>query len=317
MLSSDRTQPLSARDQDAVTRGGRVQRAPVLPRQSAQEDLFHLRQIEVALDPEPGIVWSFLRHEGRPAYNPSLLRDLDAWQEGVVALHAERPADVRYLVLGSRFPKVFCLGGDLDHFVDRIRGRDRAALLRYGRASIKVLHRNLVALDLPIVTIGLVQGDALGGGFESLLSFNVIIAEKGTRFGLPETVFGLFPGMGAHAILTRRVGAAQAQRMILSGGLYTAEELYQLGLVHVLAEPGEGEQAVKDYVAQNARRHRGHRAVYAAQRAVDGISLSELEEIVEIWVDTILDLREQDLKMMRRLILAQNRLLGLAAATGR
>jgi molybdopterin-guanine dinucleotide biosynthesis protein A len=42
-----------------------------------------------------------------------------------------------------------------------------------------------------------VQGDALGGGFESLLSFDIIIAEKGTKFGFPEQLFGLFPGMGA------------------------------------------------------------------------------------------------------------------------
>ena len=107
--------------------------------------------------------------------------------------------------------------------------RDRAALLRYGRACINILYRNMVGLNLPMITIGLVQGDALGGGFESLLSFNVIVAEKGARFGLPETVFGLFPGMGAHAFLTRRLGAAQAERMILTGGIYTAEEMYALG----------------------------------------------------------------------------------------
>jgi DSF synthase len=41
--------------------------------------------------------------------------------------------------------------------------------------------------------------DALGGGFESLLSFNIIIAERGAKFGFPENIFGLFPGMGTYS----------------------------------------------------------------------------------------------------------------------
>jgi DSF synthase len=314
MLSSGRPRPLPSPEPstaEPVPHGG-----PLRPRAPADtaEDLFGLRQIASRLDPAQAAVWCMMRHQGRPAFTPSMLQDLSAAQDGVAGLAEARPDSVRYLIFGSLFPSVFCLGGDLEHFVDCVRARDRAALTRYGRTSIKVLHRNLVGLDLPIITIGLVQGDALGGGFETLLSFNVIVAEKGSRFGLPETVFGLFPGMGAHVLLTRRLGAAQAQRMILSGSIMTAEELYGLGLVHVLAEPGQGERAVRDYIAQNARRHSGHCGVYAAQRVVDGISLAELEEIVEIWVETTLRLTAQDLKMMRRLILAQNRLLGAAAA---
>src|SRR4051812_19529620 len=162
---------------------------------SAGTDLFNLRQIECRYDETSGTLWSYMRPEGRPSYNPSMLRDFDAWQNDIEERFRDQPGSLRYLVLGSRFPKVFCLGGDLAHFVQRIRQRDRAALVRYGRACINILFRNLTGLGLPIVTIGLVQGDALGGGFESLLSFNVIVAEKGSRFGLPETVFGLFPGM--------------------------------------------------------------------------------------------------------------------------
>jgi DSF synthase len=277
-------------------------------------DLFGLRQIEVEFDAATGTLWSFMRPQGRPSYNPSMLRDFDAWQDGIEATFRPRPGDLRYLVLGSRFPRVFCLGGDLDHFSERIRQRDRAALVRYGRACVNILYRNMIGLNLPIVTIGLVQGDALGGGFESLLSFNVIVAERGSRFGLPETVFGLFPGMGAHSFLTRRLGAAEAERMILSGGIHTAEEMYERGIVQVLAERGEGRQATQAYIAQHRRRHRGHRAIYAAARTVNPITIEELQGIVEVWADTALDLTEHDLKVMRRLVAAQDRLLGVSAS---
>ncbi len=60
------------------------------------------------------------------------------------------------------------------------------------------------------------QGAALGGGFEALLSFDYIVAEQDATFGLPEILFGLFPGMGAHALLSRKLGSAQADRLIVS-----------------------------------------------------------------------------------------------------
>ena len=74
---------------------------------------------------------------------------------------------------------------------------------------MRILHRNMLGLGLPLITIALVQGEALGGGFESILSFDVVIAERDARFGLPEAMFGLFPGMGAHSFLSRRLGSAQ------------------------------------------------------------------------------------------------------------
>src|SRR5581483_7328203 len=171
---------------------------------AAVRKLFKLEQLEVNWDEQNGAVWTFMRPRGRPSYNPDFLEDFHAWQRGLSAMFADRPDDIRYLLLGSRTPGVFSLGGDLDHFLARIRARDRAALVAYGESCVRILHRNMRTLGLPMITIGLAQGDALGGGFESLLSFNVIIAERSAKFGFPETMFGLFPGMGAYSIVSRR-----------------------------------------------------------------------------------------------------------------
>ena len=257
-----------------------------------------------------------MRPAGRPSFNPEMLGDFNLWQDGIEQRFGAGGQNLRYLVLGSRFPGVFCLGGDLALFADRIRNGDRQALVNYGKACVRILYRNMLGLNLPIITIGLVQGDALGGGFEALLSFNVIVAERGCRFGLPETAFGLFPGMGAHSFLVRRLGRARAEQMILSGVTYSAEELHELGLVHVLAEPGQGETAVRDYIRQNRRRHNGQCAIYRASQSVDPIALAELEQIVELWAEAALRLGEQDLKLMTRLVGAQTRLLNQRAAQG-
>lgn len=276
---------------------------------SADADrLFELEQLEISWEPTLGALWTFMRPHGRPSYNLKLLDDFHAWQRGVAALSRNMPGQLRYLLLGSRTPGVFNLGGDLDYFVGRILERDREALLDYGRSCVRILYRNLNTLGLPIVTIGVAQGDALGGGLESLLSFNVIIAERGAKFGFPEVLFGLFPGMGAYSLIARRIGAARAEEMILSGRLYGAEEMRDMGLVSIVAEPGQGIAAARDYMERNARRHVGHRATFQAGREVNPLTLAELDRIVEIWADSCLQLRERDLRVMQRLVHAQDRL---------
>jgi DSF synthase len=278
--------------------------------------LFALEQLEIIWEEQTGTLWTFMRPRGRPSYNLDLLEDLHAGQRGISAAFADRPEDLRYLVHGSRTSGVFNLGGDLDHFAANIRAHNRQALVAYGESCVRILHRNLNTLDLPMITIGLAQGDALGGGLESLLSFNVIIAERGAKFGFPESTFGLFPGMGAYSLVARRTDAVFAEEMMLSGRLYTAEEMKDVGLVHILAEPGQAIAEARAYIQRNKRRHSGNRGIYQAGLQVNPVTLEELDRIVQIWADACLQLRERDLKVMQRLASAQDRLQQTAQAGG-
>lgn len=270
--------------------------------------LFDLGQLEVHWEAALGTLWTYMTPVARPNFGRGMLRDFQRWQAEIGREFADPDEGLKYLVLGSRFPRVFNLGGDLELFARFIEAGDREGLVRYGRDCVSILHNNLRRLELPIVTIALVQGDALGGGFEAVLSFNVVVAEKGAKFGLPEIAFGLFPGMGAHSLLSRKVGLARAEEMMLSNRLYTAEEMHGLGLVHILAEPGCGEEAVRAYIAKNGRRHAGHRGIYHASSLSDPVTLEELNCIVEVWADSALCLGAADLKLMRRLGSAQTRL---------
>ena len=268
---------------------------------------FDLAEMDVRWDVETGTLWSFMTPTMRPSFNPAMLRDLQAWQQEIRRGFSSDDNELRYLVLGSRYPGAFNLGGDLEFVADRAEARDIGALIAYGNTCVDILYQNMVSLDLPIVTIALIQGDAIGGGFESALSFDVLVAERTARFSFPEQVFGMFPGVGAHSILTRRLNAAQAERLMLSGRTYSAEEMFDLGLVQVLAEPGEGEKAVADYIAQHGRRQTGQYGVYRAAREINSITLDELQRVVKIWAETALRLQPQDIKMMRRLAAVQAR----------
>jgi DSF synthase len=210
---------------------------------------------------------------------------------------------------------VFNLGGDLALFVQLVKSHDRDALMHYARLCVDSMYPRICNYNSPLVTISLVQGEALGGGFESALSSNVIIAERRSRMGFPEILFNLFPGMGAYSLLSRRIGMKETERMILSGRVYTAEELHEMGVVDVLAEDGTGEVAVGEFVRRHERHRNGMQAVFGCRQHVDRISHEELLNIGNVWVDAALRLEEKDLKMMSRLARSQfTRIEGGAAA---
>ncbi len=278
------------------------------PGDSGYSMLFDLGQIDVSWDLPIDTLWAFMTPATRPNYSLPMLRDIRLWQTEAKRLFDEGRLPIKYMVLGSRFPGVFNLGGDLELFAGCIERGDLAGLVKYGHACIDVVHRAWRNADMPLISIALAQGDALGGGFEALLCFDVVVAERSARFGLPEMLFGLFPGMGAYSILARKLGRRMAERMILSGKVYSAEEMYDMGIVTVLAENGEGEQAVRDYIVGNRPHHAGHVGVFEAGRRVDPLDYAELKDIVENWAATALKLDPKDLRMMRRLASAQTRL---------
>ena len=276
------------------------------------ERLFNLAQLDVFYDEAHRALWTYMRPEGRPSFTPSMLGDFELWQELIRSHFGPDRTPIDYLILGSRAPGVFCFGGDLELFRELIRNQDRSGLAAYGYRCVEILHRNINALDLPMLTVGLVQGQALGGGFEALLSFDIIIAERGSTFGLPEVMFGLFPGMGAHAILSRKLGTAMAMRMITRNETYTAEQMFELGVVTQLVEPGEGEAALRSYIAKSSRKHAGLVGAHRAMRTSAPIPIEELRTIVDHWAESALHLNETDLRMMHKLASAQTRLVDAA-----
>ena len=269
-------------------------------------------QLQVHFDRHTAAMWSRWTPEPRPCFNPELLATIRSYYDfladcggRVNCLGVEQ--DIEYVVLASGTSGVFNLGGDLDLFRCLIETRDRQGLLTYGRACIDVLYRNYVSHDLPgVTTISLVQGECLGGGFEAALSSDVIVAEKGSRFGFPEILFNLFPGMGAYSFLERKIGQRAAEEILTSGKVYSADEMLALGVVDSVVEDGHGEAGVAAFIKKRARARNGLAALAAVRRRVHRIDFAELLDIVQIWVDAALRLNPRDLKLMQRLVSRQN-----------
>ena len=270
-------------------------------------------QYQTEFEPATGTLWGYFNARGTPCFSLGLLKDIRRHDEAFTAnggklevageVHA-----ANYYVCGSRTPGVFNLGGDLALFVLLIKARDRDALAHYARLCIDNMHARIVNYNVPnVVTISLVQGDALGGGFECAMSSDVVIAEENAQLGLPEVLFNLFPGMGAYSLLSRRIGMRAAEELILSGRVLSAAQLLEMGIVDAVAPQGQGQSTVREWIAKNWKRRNGTQAVMRARQLVNPITREELDAVADVWVDAALRLEDKDLKMMGRIVRSQMR----------
>ncbi len=276
------------------------------------------RQIDIEYNSELKILTTYLKPEGAQCFNIGLLEELR-----YNALEIEKNngqfflnnsyVPVDYHVVASRDTDVFNFGGDLALFIDLIKSDNREGLMRYAKLCIDCIYARLINYRSSAITISLVQGEALGGGFETALTSNIIIAEESARMGLPEILFNLFPGMGGYSMLCRRGGSQLAEKMISSGKIYQADELYEMGIVDLLVADGDGHQAIHDLARQQKKRLNGLRSMYACRQHNQPITYDELMRIVEIWVDATLQLTEKDLQMMSLLMRSQIRKRGATA----
>jgi len=275
---------------------------------------------EYEFEPATGTLWGYMRQRGNPCFNLALLKEIRAVGNELTANsgHIEFEGamhKVNTYVAGSHVPRVFNLGGDLALFLLLIRSRDRDALSHYARMCIDNIHAQIQHYQCPtLTTVSLVQGDALGGGFEMALCSDVIVAEESALLGLPEILFNLFPGMGAYSLLARRASPRVAEELILSGKLLSAAKLHEMGIVDVLAKDGDGEAAVQEWIAKNARRRSGFQGVMRLRQHVNPITRAELDAVADTWVDCALRLDDRDMRMMGRVVRAQMERMEAAAA---
>ncbi|MEW8250518.1 MAG: crotonase/enoyl-CoA hydratase family protein [Candidatus Thiodiazotropha sp.] len=246
-----------------------------------------------------------------PCFSHQLLKDINNFQSWTSDyLNAgESTEEIDFVVFASDVPDVFNLGGDLKFFVEMINSGDRQTLQAYADLSIDVLYANFVNLNANVRTISLVTGTALGAGFEAALSSDYIIAEAGTVFKFPEVVFNMFPGMGAYSFLARRISPAMVERMIVNAEGYTAEQLYEMGIVDMVADPGEGEIALRSFIKRLKKSNITRRSVLNMRNRVLPLEKQELLDIAHDWVDAAFSLSDRDISAMSRLVRAQTKMM--------
>ena len=193
-----------------------------------------------------GVAWLLFDRAGSSANTLSsdVIEELDTV---LAALEDKRPAG---LVIRSAKKSGFIAGADVNEF--RGAADPRPVEAEIGRAHA-VIDR-LEALKVP--TVAVIHGFCLGGGLEVALACQSRVAIDGARFGFPEVMLGLHPGLGGTARFTQLVNPMQAMTLMLTGKTIDARRAKSLGLVDGVAQERHVRNAVKDALFGHLKRAR-------------------------------------------------------------
>lgn len=146
-----------------------------------------------------------------------------------------RAPDVRVVILTGGLPDRFITHYSVEELLQS--ARDRALMMNVGRSWLHHHNATLTNLrDLPKPVIAAMSGSTMGGGFETSLSCDIRIGQRGDfRYGLPEVTLGILPGGCGTQRLSRLLGAGRAIDFILRGRICTPDEALEIGLVHEIA----------------------------------------------------------------------------------
>lgn len=259
------------------------------------------KHLNVISDSGNNVVWCEMNNDSKACFTRELLEEIRASQDWFIE-HSKH----QFFVISSASESVFSFGGDLSLFQQLIQRQDKDGLYDYMKRCVDTLHG--ISMMPECEGIALVQGTAFGGGFEAALACDTIIAEKSATFGFPERLFNSIPGIGAaYKYLLRRIEPVKAQRIIKSAKTYSAEELYEIGVVDKLVPDGEGRDAVYDHIKHYTRYSNSYKSLKQIFQNNSILNYDELFNLGELWVNTAMNLSARDLELMDRLASSQNR----------
>jgi len=268
------------------------------------------KELNVKINTETGTIWVGMKPIGRQCFTLSMLMELHDLIYKLNEYGSLDPSNldsIRYFVLESDHPDFYNLGGDLEYFSELVKQQDSERLKDYAIVCIDLLYWVLTGGKRQITTFARVSGDALGGGFETALACNYIIAEKHVTFSFPESLFGFFPGMGGYALLERYSGPLEAEQAFTTAKRYSAQELKLMGGVYSLVERGESTQEIERIIASQEKNQNPHRALRLIKQNAQNITYESLRYSIDLWVDAAMTLNEKQLRMMAHLTRRQKK----------
>jgi len=199
-------------------------------------------EIEKVLDDNYAVI-SINRPDKLNALQNQTLREIAEALESM-----ESDQRIRCVVLRGtkKFTKrpSFSAGADLASRGDSNLDPDN---LRHQSHAMYIRHKyyNLIE-EFPKPLIAAIDGYALGGGFELVLVCDISIASKRSTFGFPEVQRGIFPANGGTQRLIRNLGKMRVKRIMFFGEHYTAEQMFEWGVISFVVEDDKFEDFVHE-----------------------------------------------------------------------
>lgn len=179
----------------------------------------------------------------RPARrNAVSLGTLEELERAFDALGAD--SEIGAVVITGEGDKAFCAGADLE---EGFGEADVEKAVRLGQKVFQKISR------FPLPVVAAVNGYALGGGFELMMSCDLVVAAENAAMGQPEVNRGIIPGWGGTQLLPRLVSRQRAMEILMLGGRMRAKEAEAMGLVNRVVEKGKEMETAMELAERLAR----------------------------------------------------------------
>ena len=195
-----------------------------------------------------GIAWLTF---DKPGSSTNVLSH-DALLELDSHLKALASTSPRGLVIRSAKSSGFIAGADVKEFVALADAAQAEQMVRNAQGILDGIEA------LPCPTVAIINGFALGGGFELALACRYRVGIKGDNFsvGLPEVMLGIHPGFGGTVRAVRLAGVRAAMQMMLTGKALRADQARRAGIVDRLVFPADAEAAARELIARQPKARR-------------------------------------------------------------
>ena len=142
----------------------------------------------------------------------------------------------------------FCSGGNLKFMKKVFNPTDGYKMSRFMSCTLNRLH------NLPLISVALIEGSALGGGMELATACDFRIATATAKLGFIHVRLGVVPGFGGGARLVQLVGRKNALNLLSSGCTLSADEAMEYGLVdHIVPETEDPYEMAREWLQQRTK----------------------------------------------------------------
>ncbi|CAO2046832.1 unnamed protein product [Urochloa humidicola] len=253
---------------------------------ASHHSLFFARAFQILAQPEPvrlqklsapdsGILELRLeRPEVKNAINWDVMRRLRSAIEKIQA-----DATAKVVLVASSVPGAFCAGADLKVWTCSERGLMSSSEVGEYARSLRSTFTSFEALPIP--TVAVIEGAALGGGLELALSCDLRICGENAELGLPETGLAIIPGAGGTQRLPRIVGGSRAKELIFTGRRCGAAEAVRMGLANYCVPAGEAYQKALDIAREITQK--GPLGIRMAKKAINrGMEVPDMSSALAV-----------------------------------
>ena len=243
--------------------------------------------LTTTLEAESGILWARIEPEDGTRLTPGLLADVrhfHGWLRREFGHCRPETMPFRWLVWTTATPGPACAGLDLAMVADLLAAGDEAGLRDHVRLATELLLEIHDGLDLPIMTVALMQGDLADAGIDAALACDLVVVERQAGFRMAPVPSRL-PPLATFALLRRRLGRLRARVMMGDGRQRSAVEMQELGLVDLVCEPGTGPATLRRHLAARAEHGRADLADARIRKRTNPLDPEALLELADLWVD--------------------------------